>query len=98
MSFVFIVAGRDRDSVDMKSFESDFNRIRYKAPDGHCDSVQSGPRLDTDKKFVLANDHLDIVPGRVRITSMCRTRLSDSNNRRYYARTKTATFEFLKKA
>src|SRR5262245_62155897 len=61
MSFVFIVAGRVRVAFEPKSFQSDFNRIRYRAPDGHCDSVQSGPRSDPDKKFVLGNDHLDVV-------------------------------------
>src|SRR5262245_51473295 len=61
-SCVFIVAGQVRVAFEPKSFQSDFNRIRYKAPDGHCDSVQSGPRPDPDKKFVLANDHMDVVP------------------------------------
>src|SRR5262245_51498280 len=61
-SSVFIVGGRVRVAFELKSFQSDFNRIRYMAPDGHCDSVQSGPRPDPDKKILLANDHMDVVP------------------------------------
>src|SRR5262245_63410027 len=61
-SSVFIVAGRVRVAFVPKTLESDFDTIRYKAPDGHCDSDQSGSRVDSDKKFVFANDHLDVVP------------------------------------
>src|SRR5262245_65184993 len=97
-SFVFIVAGRVRVAFEPKSFQSDFKRIRYKAPDGHGDSVQSGPRLDPDKKFVLGNDHLDVVPSRVRITIMCANLRSEFYKRRSNSKAKTETFEFLKKA
>src|SRR5262245_49571011 len=94
---MFIVAGRVRVAFEPKSFQSDFNRIRYNAPDGHCDSVQSRPLLNLHKKFILTNVPYTMLFRSVRITSMCQTRQSDSYNRRYYARTKTATFEFLKK-